>query len=204
MCYLDDPRGIKMKINSILLFSILCSSTVVFAEELNILPTKTASETRPNTELNKVEEFEAAKEIAVEPSQMASESVSDIIVPLPPEKTKTVKKELKTTPVVKTKKMNNLYESIKVSIFNQIEDLKYCYQTELDESKTPAKISGLINLKLKIKKSGELETLTCDRLEFVSPKLGDCFKKAISSIKFPQSSDGLSINQPLNLKALKL
>jgi hypothetical protein len=193
-----------MKINSILLFTILCTSTLPAAEELNILPTKTGTGVLPNSDLKKVEEFEAVKEVVVEPSQIASESVSDIIVPLPPEKSKTVKKELKPAQAINKEKSNKLYENIKVSLSSHFEDLKYCYQTELDESITPEKISGLINLKLKIKKSGELESLSCDRLEIMSPKLGDCFKKAISSIKFPQSSDGLSINQPINLKAIKL
>jgi hypothetical protein len=92
-------------------------------------------------------------------------------------------------------------DEIRRILRDHIPQFRYCYQAELDTTKNPEGIQGIMLLNFKIVGGGKVSGSSIRSDEISSDKVRDCMKNVLDGIKFPNPGAGktVEVSQPMNL-----
>jgi hypothetical protein len=92
-------------------------------------------------------------------------------------------------------------DEIRRIIRDHIPQFRYCYQSELDKSKNPEGVQGIMQLNFKIVSGGKVSGSSIRSDEISSDKVRDCMKDVMDGMKFPNPGAGktVEVSQPINL-----
>ena len=160
-----------------------------------------------------IADFETVNVISTEANSPKTEEVQDIAVPIPVVKSGPLARIIPTTTSADTnKEVIPAQESTKLSIDSQaikrllrehIPQFRSCYQNALDAADQPDTLKGSINLKFLITVSGKVAKSEITSQDFHSEKVHGCIKNTLEGIQFPEADKSISVNQPMNLNALR-
>ena len=92
-------------------------------------------------------------------------------------------------------------DAIRRLLRENIPQFRYCYQKELDLSKSPEGFQGVMNFRFFIAAQGKVNRSEITSEEITSDKVRDCMKNVLFGIQFPVPKGGrtVEVNQPMNL-----
>jgi hypothetical protein len=92
-------------------------------------------------------------------------------------------------------------DAIRRLLREHIPQFRYCYQKELDVSKSPEGFQGVMNFRFFIGAEGKVNRSEITSDEITSDKVRDCMKNVLLGIQFPapRGARVVEVNQPMNL-----
>ncbi len=92
-------------------------------------------------------------------------------------------------------------KAIQKLLREHVPHFRYCYQKELDVTKSQESFEGIINLRFFIEKEGRAIRSEVTSKEVVFEKVQGCVKNVLQGIQFPEPKNGgtVEVNQPMNL-----
>jgi hypothetical protein len=181
-------------------------STIPIAKSVNdIQPIQDAADA------DTVEDFDGVQVVSTDSTASKAEVVKDIAVTIPKEKADL---PIQIAPLTTSSDTNKEVippqvsvpavdpEAIKRILREHVPAFRYCYQKELDASQNES-LKGRINLKFVIGQNGKVKKSEIVSEEISSDKVKGCIKNVLDGIQFPETSKTVSINQPMNLSAVR-
>lgn len=97
-------------------------------------------------------------------------------------------------------------DEIRRLLREHIPQFQYCYQSELDRSKSAENLQGRINFRFKIGGEGRVISSEITSKEIASDKVRDCIKDVLQGIQFPKPRGGkiVEVAQPMSLYSKRI